>query len=364
GESVPTLHKIAVLVLGAALLFGLLLPRENERARSADKVVAVSGSPTASPSPGASQAPTKGPKPKPQPASPEAAAAKADELGQVPVIMYHRILKKKAAALDRTPDELRAELESLAADGYVPVTAADYVQGKIDIPLGKHPVVLTFDDADASHMALTADGQPVPDTAAGVIMDVASRNPDFKPVATFYVTKDAFQQGQSGNPAAAWLVEHGFELANHTYSHPDLSTLSEKQVKDEIGKGEKLTEALNGGHESITFAYPYGNTPKKPSWGMKGDGWAFQGAFLAGYNPAPSPFDKNLDREKIPRIRSFPKTKTEGCDQFCSTAWLAWFDKNPAKRYTSDGDPAVITAPKAQIEDLLDGRFAAQAREY
>ena len=96
---------------------------------------------------------------------------------------------------------------------------------------------------------------------------------------------------------------------------------------------------------------------------MSGDGWKFQGAFLAGYNPAPSPFDKALDRARIPRIRSMGKVKKDGCDQFCSTAWLAWLEKNAGRRYTSDGDPAVITAPAEEMKDLASG-LAERARIY
>ncbi|GAA3233526.1 polysaccharide deacetylase family protein [Actinocorallia longicatena] len=357
----PTLHKFAVLVVGAALLFGLLLmPEDPHGGKEAGAVVSPG---TGTPGPSASAPPTKGPPPKPQPASAEATAAKADELGQVPVLMYHRIVAKKAADLDRTPKELRTELEALATAGYVPVTAAEYVQGKIDIPLGKHPVVLTFDDGYPDHIALDAQGAPAPDTAAGVIMDVASRHPEFRPVATFYVIKDPFQLGATGpDPTLTWLVDHGFEVANHTSTHPDLSRLSEKKVQKEIGDQEKLVQKLTG-RPSITFAYPYGAVPKKHQWAMKGDGWAFQGAFLAGYDPAPSPFDKRLDRAKIPRIRSMGKVKKDGCDQFCSTAWLAWLDKNPGKRYTSDGDPSVITVPEAEVKDLAPG-LAEKARIY
>lgn len=371
----PTLHKLAVLVIGAALLFGLLLPREDGGGEKAAVVrPAVRGTtavPEDAPSvglkPAASatkKAPT--PPPSPRPASPQAIAAKANELGQVPVIMYHRILAKGGSEIDRTPDELRAELERLAKAGYVPITAAEFVQGKIEIPAGAHPVVLTFDDGSPTQFALDASGNPAHDTAVAVLMETAAKYPSFRPVATFFVNKDPFQLGEQPNTGVSWLVQHGFEIANHTYTHPNLAGMPKPKVESEISKVEEVVKRV-AGSPSVTFAYPFGNAPrtkaKDNAFVAKGDTWSFQGVFLAGWNPSVSVFAKGFDRTKISRIRSEDKIKKEGCDQFCSTAWLEWLDKNPDKRYTSDGDPAAVTAPSSAIADLAP-EFADRARIY
>jgi peptidoglycan/xylan/chitin deacetylase (PgdA/CDA1 family) len=60
--------------------------------------------------------------------------------------MYHRIVAAPQSVYDRTPAQFRAELDRLAAEDYVPVTAKEVATRAIDIPAGKHPVVLTFDD--------------------------------------------------------------------------------------------------------------------------------------------------------------------------------------------------------------------------
>ena len=127
--------------------------------------------------------------PPPIPATVEfARQVKANEAGLVPVLMYHRIVKKRLASIDRTPSQLRQELEKLAKNDYVPITAQEFVTGNIDIPAGKHPVVLTFDDGHSGHFALDADGMPAKDTAVGIIYQVARKYPGFRPVATFWVT--------------------------------------------------------------------------------------------------------------------------------------------------------------------------------
>src|SRR5690606_25844681 len=86
--------------------------------------------------------------PAPAPAPVDPAQVQANELGRIPVLMYHRIVPTTESVYDRTPDDFRAELERLAREDYVPITTAELAAGRIDIPAGKHPVVLTFDDGD------------------------------------------------------------------------------------------------------------------------------------------------------------------------------------------------------------------------
>src|SRR5690606_25521735 len=121
-----------------------------------------------------------------------AARVKANELGQIPVLMYHRIIDKPQTTDDRTPAQFRAELERLAKENYVPITAAELVTGKINIPAGKHPVVLTFDDSSPSQLTLDAMGTPKANTAVAILREVAAAHQGFRPVATFYITRDMF----------------------------------------------------------------------------------------------------------------------------------------------------------------------------
>ncbi|MGH3390610.1 MAG: polysaccharide deacetylase family protein, partial [Actinomadura sp.] len=296
-------------------------------------------------------------------AAPAARQARANELGVVPVLMYHRILPKSQVSLDRTTKELRGEFERLAKGGYVPVTAAEFVSGRIDIPAGGHPVVLSFDDGHPSHFALDANGVPRPDTVVGMLMDVSRRYPGFRPVATFFVNREPFLLGGQASAGLRWLLQHGFEIANHTLNHPDLSRMSQKQVQQEIGRDERQIVQLTGVH-AVTLAFPFGAIPKKAGWAARMAGeYDFKGAFLAGWRPSGSPFAEDFEPMAIPRIRSEGKIKEEDCKRFCSTAWLDWLDKNPDKRYTSDGDRSVISFPKAEEERLDDG-FRAQGRSY
>ncbi|MFI0445270.1 polysaccharide deacetylase family protein [Actinomadura sp. 6N118] len=296
-------------------------------------------------------------------ASQAAVSAKANELGEIPVLMYHRILKKTELSLDRSVKEFRNEVTRLAEEGYVPITAAELVSGRIDVPLGKHPVVLTFDDSTPGHFGLDAQGRPKPDTAVAILMEVAAKFPGFRPVATFYLNDDLFGMGDQAGAGLKWLQQHGFELGNHTVSHPDLSQLSQKEVQKEIGGLESKIVSLTGTH-STTLAYPFGSVPKKRSWAQKKDGeYDFTGLLLAGWKPSDSPFDKDFDPFAVLRVRSEGKISENDCREFCSTAWLDKLDKDPDTRYTSDGDPNTISF-RASDERLLAKKYRSFGRSY
>ena len=74
----------------------------------------------------------------------------------------------------------------------MPVNVSDYVTRKIDIPAGKKPAVMTFDDGSETQLQLSADGVVDPDTAVGIMLDFAEAHPDFRPAGTFYVNRDPF----------------------------------------------------------------------------------------------------------------------------------------------------------------------------
>lgn len=291
-----------------------------------------------------------------------AAQVKANELGQIPVLMYHRVVPKPETTDDRTPAQFRTELERLAREGYVPVTAAEMVTGKIDIPAGRHPVVLTFDDSSPSQLTLDQTGVPRKDTAVAIMREVAARHPGFRPVATFYITRDMFGRTLREEQAQAliWLRDNGFDLGNHTRDHLNLRTRAHKEVQEQIGSIAKQIHSM-AGVRPVTLALPYGVHPRKKQWAMRGDGYQHRGVFLAGYTPAASPFSKSFDPLGIPRIRAMDKKGD--CAQFCSTAWLDWLKGNPDMQYTSDGDPATVAYPKFKNPFLL-ASYAGRALPY
>ena len=292
------------------------------------------------------------------------ASVRANELGRVPVLMYHQIVPKPASVYDRTPAEFRAELERLAREDYVPITATEFVTGRIDIPAGKHPVVLTFDDSTISQFALGPDGAPRPDTAVGILLDVARRHPGFRPVATMFVNSAPFND-PDGRRTLTWLHRNGFEIGNHTATHVNLGSSNAATVQREIAANQKAITAAVPGATVRTLALPFGIKPNPPSLAVHGEhgGVRYQhlGVFLVGSNPSPSVFDASFDPQNIPRIRS---QGPKGPDaNFASTRWLNDLASGKVDRYTSDGDPTKISYPRGTTAQIAPA-WRKLARPY
>ncbi|MFI7634583.1 polysaccharide deacetylase family protein [Nonomuraea sp. NPDC049400] len=332
-----------VVVVTVAVIGLILLPGDDHPPARTKTVAKVQGS-------------TEPPSPSPVGEPPGVVATPdfarqvhANEGGLVPVLMYHRIVAKRLASIDRTPGQLRKELEKLAKQGYVPITAREFATGDIRVPAGKFPVVLTFDDGHPSHFALDESGNPKPGTAVGVIQEVARKYPSFRPVATFWINREPFglTDGQAQATAVKWLVDHGYEVANHTWGHPNLRVLGKKKVREQIVRIERLLKKV-GAPPSKTMALPFGSMPRSKKVARTGswDGtrYDFAGVFLAGAEPSLSPYAKKFDRGAIQRIQS--NGKKGECRKWCSQYWLEWLNKHPRERYVSDGDPARISIPE------------------
>lgn len=298
----------------------------------------------------------------PRPPPPESVAA--NELGEVPILMYHRITDEPTSVYDRTPAAFRAELRRLAEEDYVPVAASEYATGDIDIPAGTHPVVLTFDDATTSQFRLNDAGEPAAGTAVRILLEVAERHPAFRPVASFYVTTPPFGGAGTGR-ALTWLHEHGFELGNHTLTHPNLGQLPAGEVRHEIATMQRrITEAVPEATVT-TMALPLGVHPDDRRLALSGNAegarYRHDAVLLVGSSPAPSPYSTEFDPLGVPRIRSQgPSGKGA---KFGSTTWLNELAANPRMRYTSDGNPEVISLPEGADARIAED-YADEVRRY
>src|SRR3990172_6341251 len=94
----------------------------------------------------------------------------ANEMGQVLVVMYH-LIGTPESEWTRTPENLRSDIALLKSEGYYPVNVRDLASGNIDIPAGKSPVVITFDDSSPGQYRILDDGSVDPDSAVAILQD-------------------------------------------------------------------------------------------------------------------------------------------------------------------------------------------------
>lgn len=281
----------------------------------------------------------------------------ANEAGEIPVLEYHRIVAK-AGPYDRTPDVFRKELERLYKEGYRPVALQDVRVGNIDLPPGLSPVVLTFDDADASQFRYKSDGTLDPDCAVAILKKFEETHPGWKTKATFFVLPEsAFgPEKQRADKLRILRDEMGVEIGNHTITHGSLKKMTEAQVQKEIGGAVQKINAYLPDTKVESIALPMGIAPKNhallKSGAYNGVPYANNAVLLVGANPAPSPFSKKFDPMKWPRIQS-----AEGPSG--STYWLDKL-KKPGVRYVCDGDPSVVTVPKGREDTLSPERLGGK----
>ncbi len=286
------------------------------------------------------------------------------EGGLVPVLMYHRIVSPIPAGdgYARTPAQFRADLARLDREGYTSIPMADLVAGRVDVPAGRTPVVLTFDDSTDGQFNLLPDGSVDPDSAVGIMNAFAAAHPEFGRHAIFYCNATLFDQPGKAEQKLDQLIAWGYEIGNHTYSHANLSTTGAADVQAEIGRMAALLRKLEPAYTVQAFALPFGAMPSPPSLatsgGYRGVPYRYRSDVLVGAEPSPSPFARRFAPLAIPRIRAAGTP----ADEFQIGYWLDRLERD-GTRFISDGDPATVTVT-SDLVDRIRVRRGQTLRSY
>jgi peptidoglycan/xylan/chitin deacetylase (PgdA/CDA1 family) len=268
-----------------------------------------------------------------------------NERGQVMVLEYHRF-GPTDERWQRSPEGFRRDLEALYRRGYRPVNAADLVLGRMAVPRGFSPVVLTFDDGTEGQFRLLPDGRIDPTSAVGILVAFHREHPDWGLRGTFFPNRTPFGQPDTWKVKVRWLLAQGFEVGDHTLDHVDLSRLGAAATQEQLGGEVALLRSAVPDYQPVTLALPYGSPPAVPQAARQGTGggasYHFAGIFLVGAGPAPSPFDPRFDPLRIPRIQVVDPSLRVPASFY---DWLAYFDAHPDRRFVSTGAPPAPSAP-------------------
>ena len=254
-------------------------------------------------------------------------------MGRVPVLMIH-LVADTDAMWTITRARFRHTLDTLYTRGYRPITVAQLIDKRIDVPVGKRPVVFTFDDASASQFRyVETNGQLEvdPESAVGIWLDFARTHPDWKPRATFCMLSGA-EAGRSffGNKniegqKTEWrfrklqfLRDQGFELCNHTLWHANLAKYPDAFVQEQIARGQLAIDSAVPGYKVRTFALPLGVWPKNRALAQRGEWRDPKSGVVTRYDydailevaggPSVSPFDSTFNAHGIKRFNVFFKS--------------------------------------------------------
>jgi len=278
-----------------------------------------------------------------------------NELGRIMILEYHKI-DYPEERWTRTPENFRRDLEQLYARGYRLQSLNALLDRRITVPAGTTPVVLTFDDSSPGQFryvevngALEID----PKCALGILETFLLEKPDFGRAATFYVLPGAskpnrlFNQPEYEGRKLQYLVSHGYEIGNHTLWHANLGKYDEALVRVQIAEAQQWIQRLVPDYRIRTIALPHGVYPREVGWALRGQakGTAYEhdAILMVAGGAALSPFARDFDPTRLPRIQALERG---------ITTWLDWFDKHPGDRFVSDGDPATVTVPAERRDKL------------
>ncbi len=274
----------------------------------------------------------------------------ANEAGRIMILEYHRI-DYPEERWTRTPENFRRDLETLYARGYRLAALNDLLDGIVRAPAGTTPVVLTFDDSSPGQFRYLDDrGTPEidPKSGVGILEAFASEHPDFGRAATFFVLPGAsrpnrlFDQPEHAGRKLRFLVEHGYEIGNHTLWHANLGKYGEATVRAQLAEAQVWVQRHVPDYKFRVLALPHGVYPRDVTWALsgaaKGATYRHDAILMVAGGAAPSPFVKGFNPLRLPRIQAVERDLAY---------WLGHFDKHPQDRFVSDGDPETVTVPAA-----------------
>ena len=292
-----------------------------------------------------------------------------NELGRIPVMMYHGIIDKKSEetsytggnvdkdGYQRTYEAFINDLEFYYKSGYRMVRLIDYVNGKIDCELGKSPIVLTFDDGLSNAIKVTGldeNGNIIidPHSAVGILESFKKKYPDYKVTATFFVNGGLFQQQEYNDKIIDWMINNGYDIGNHTYSHADLTKTTEEGTIKEIGRMYKLLKTKTDKFVNIValpYGTPYNNTHANfkhiISGTYDGEDYSTISTLRVGWESDYSPFSTSFTPNFIKRIRAYDNNGKDFDIEYN-------FKFLETRKYISDGNPDTVVIKKDNLSNV------------
>lgn len=304
-----------------------------------------------------------------------------DESGYVPIMMYHGIVNLKDEdtsyiggnvdkdGYTRTAESFRDDLDFYYEEGYRMIRLNDYIDGNIDTQLGKSPIVLTFDDGLENNIRVTgldSDGNIIidPNSAVGILEEYKKKYPDYNITATFFINGGLFRQNEYNEKILKWLIDNGYDIGNHTYTHVDFTTIDEIETQEEVGKMyQKLDSIIKGKYVNIValpFGSPYDDENSNFKYIISGNynGYNYytKSTLRVGWEADYSPFSKSFNPQFIKRIRAYDNNG-ENFDIKMN------FNRIKKTRYISDGDSKTVVVPN-EYKDVVNNNIDKQIIVY
>ena len=153
-----------------------------------------------------------------------------------------------------------------------------------------------------------------------------------------------------------WLVNHGYDIGNHTTNHANFSSISAEKTKEVVGKMYQMLESVLKDKYVSIIALPFGSPYKKThtnyehilSGEYSGTKYQTVAALRVGWESEVSPFDNNFDPTFLKRCRAYDNNGSD----FDIEMNFKLLDKN---RYISDGNKNIVDVPR-NLENKINNR--------
>ncbi len=294
-----------------------------------------------------------------------------NELGNVPIMMYHGIVNMKSKDTDyvggnvdkdgynRTVEAFREDLEFYYQQGYRMISLNDYIDGIVDVELGKSPIILTFDDGNENNFKVLGEenGDLLidPNCAVGVLEEFKKKYPDYGVTATFFVNQGLFGQEEYNEKILKWLIKNGYDIGNHTLTHSDFTKIGLEETYHEVGGIYQLLDTIIPSSYVSIVALPFGSPYRETHENFKGilsgnnRGYSYQtkATLRVGWEAEKSCFDKDFHSTFLKRIRAYDNNGGDFDIEYN-------FKLLESTRYVSDGDKDTVVVLKSDLEQVSD----------
>ena len=294
-----------------------------------------------------------------------------NELGNVPIMMYHGIVDIKSNdtiyiggnvdkdGYNRTAEAFRGDLEFYYNNGYRMISLNDYVDGIVDVELGKSPIILTFDDGNENNFKVLGEenGELIidPNSAVGILEEFKTKYPDYGVTATFFVNSSLFNQNKYNEKILKWLVEHGYDVGNHTMNHVDFTKVGVEETIKEVSGVYNILDGIIPNQYVNIIALPFGSPYRRNHsnyevilGNVENVLYKTKAALRVGWEAEVSCFDVSFVPTFLKRIRAYDNN---GKDFDIKMN----FDLLENKRYVSDGDVNTIVALEKDKSRVVSG---------
>lgn len=294
---------------------------------------------------------------------------KVNELGKVPIMMYHGIVdtndnKYTGGNVDkdgynRTSKAFLNDLEFYYSKGYRMVRLDDYINGIIDVDMGYSPIILTFDDGNMNNFKVIEkkeNGDLVfdPNSAIGILETIKKKYPDYNITATFFLNSTLCNQKEYNEDIIKWLVNNGYDIGNHTTNHANFSNINTTKTQEVVGKMYEILDNIIPDKYVKIVALPFGSPYKKTHANYqyilngKYNDFTYQtdAALRVGWESEVSPFNTNFDKTFLKRCRAYDNNGKDFDIEMN-------FKLLDTTRYISDGDKDVVVIP-VKLKDKVN----------